>query len=129
MYWTKIVRSFCKIVMVLGIIASIVSGIVILDESVGIGLAVMIAGSVVSVVSISFIMMLSEMSLTLNELNNKTDKLPKNDIKDNSKLNSAVKENSQPPIKVARGNDWKCVDCGNINPAGAKFCRECGHIK
>ena len=106
MYWTKIVRSFCKIVMVLGIIASIISGLVI-----------------------SFIMMLSEMSLTLDEMNNKMYKITQNDNKDNSKSNSVFNEKSQPPIKTARGNSWKCVDCGNINPVGAKFCRECGHLK
>lgn len=75
MYWTKIVRSFCKIVMVLGIIASIISGIVISDDSVLIGLVVIIGGSAVSVISISFIMMLSEMSLTLDEMNNKMYKI------------------------------------------------------
>lgn len=129
MYWTKIVRSFCKIVMVLGIIASIISGIVISDDSVLIGLVVIIGGSAVSVISISFIMMLSEMSLTLDEMNNKMYKITQNDNKDNSKSNSVFNEKSQPPIKTARGNSWKCVDCGNINPAGAKFCRECGHLK
>ena len=129
MYWTKIVRSFCKIVMVLGIIASIISGIVISDDSVLIGLVVIIGGSAVSVISISFIMMLSEMSLTLDEMNNKMYKITQNDNKDNSKSNSVFNEKSQPPIKAARGNSWKCVDCGNINPVGAKFCRECGHLK
>jgi len=115
--------------MVLGIIASIISGIVISDDSVLIGLVVIIGGSAVSVISISFIMMLSEMSLTLDEMNNKMYKITQNDNKDNSKSNSVFNEKSQPPIKTARGNSWKCVDCGNINPVGAKFCGECGHLK
>ena len=123
MYWTNFVRNFCKVGMICGVIASIVIGCVILEDSITIGIIVMCAGSMLFVVGISFTMMVCEMSESLNELNCKMDKLTK------AKGETTPKSNNPPPVNVARSNQWKCVDCGNINPIEAKFCRECGRPK
>lgn len=70
MYWTKTVRGLCKIFVVLGILASIGAGAVLMDTSPMLGIVTMIVGSVVALISVSFIMMISEIPMLLNELKN-----------------------------------------------------------
>ena len=123
MYLTDFVRPFCKFSMICGIISSIIIGGVTFQYSVAIGIIIMCAGTLLSVLGIAFIMMICEMAESLQGLNYKMGKL----VEANGE--TSLKSYNSSSGDVARTNKWKCIDCGNINPSDAISCRECGRPK
>ena len=120
MFWTKIVRGWNKFFLVLGILGSIITGFALMDEVGGFASLIMLAGVIVSFVSVSVIMMISEISVSLHELI----EINRNNQSGNASLMHQTAE-TVIHTKQRVDDSWVCR-CGSRNPNTAKFCKKCG---
>lgn len=139
MFWTNWVKGYCRFVIVLGIIASVIAGLICGNISPVFYLIIPI-GIFAVIISVSVLMMLTEISDSLNEINRKSGK---NDGKLDKTLyhssDNSNKSNDIPVKSNSRGTSdniqkivsiedkWLCPECGKSNPRSSRVCKDCAY--
>lgn len=132
MFWTHWVRGYNKVILIIGILASVITGFAGAAEEPAMLLIIPI-GVIVVLSSVSVLMMISEISVFLDEINKKLGS------QGGSYSGSLINEQSSPysgslfkdqtsstDTSTARGDTtWVC-NCGARNSASAIFCKKCG---
>lgn len=138
-FWTSLERGFCKFALVVCIIGFTIYGIEISQVNEGAGLILIIGGIFIAFASVSFQMMIVEISEKLSEMNAQLNKL----IEINSYIGKSIintdnkgttNQNqfagNNPNVKPAvTSTTWDCPGCGTINSNSSRFCQTCGHRK
>ncbi len=145
MFWTKWVRGVSKLLMAVGIIASVVGGGMLIateiDAFMMLGIIVIVLGVLISITSVAIIMMISEISINTYAIrkafnNGSLDHILydsehyETTSRTNSYTNNMPKEQhlddqNTPIINTTENHGWVC-ECGNVNSFSEKFCRKCG---
>lgn len=135
MFWTRFVRGWNKFFLTVIIIASVVVGIVFADETGLLSLLLIPITALLGFATVAVIMMISEISVSLNEINKKLGETGTISAEANvgavSSERTQETERKNTPIISAgtvgkNSNDsWLC-DCGARNPHMAAFCAQCG---
>ena len=128
MFWTHWVRGFCKVFMVLEIIASIVVGSFLIDEAfhgpddyIFIGIVVMIVGVLIAITSNAFIMMISEISVNIYKV--------KNQLCGKEEIETEEETESEDTFfnsdDIDENQTWTCKNCGKNNFIYQSRCSFC----
>lgn len=124
MFWTKWVRGFCKLFLFVSILGFLIGGISLMtvdDDFVIIGIITAVGGVLLSVSGIAMIMMISEISVNINEMRSAYLPSSEKSIVGKTVSGSSIKKTEQ------KSNDiWVC-SCGCKNSASDKYCRKCGN--
>ncbi len=120
MFWTNWVRGINKIFLVVGIIASLLGGFSLMESSPQLGIIVICVGILLSITLVSVIMMISEISVSLYEINNKTS-INKGNVTSSNKEELPSNHNNQ--------ETWVCPECNTVNQDSYRYCKDCGYQK
>lgn len=122
MYTVKIKR-IATILLVIGIVASVVSGLSLMELSTEVGVSVMVSGVLFSVLFYYFLTGIALLLAGLFQLNQSV-----KNIEEDIKV-IANNQNNRNQDKVNRdtpSNPSRCKWCGKINDDDADFCVNCG---
>ena len=124
MFWTDFVRKICTAFIILAIIASVIGGIICFEESILLGLGIMVGGVFVSLLSISGVMVICEISDNVYEI--------RLNSRSSSNHSSLIKSYSNAPdsfVPESTQGSWKCPKCGKSNSNSSRVCKDCGYQK
>ena len=119
MFWTKWVRGFNKVILWVGIAASVILGLVFAADEPASLLFIPI-GVLITITSVSLIMMITEISVTLDEINTT--------LKQQNKNSSSGSLYASEPEYHSGSSSWVC-SCGATNSNSSLFCNTCGKLK
>lgn len=124
MFWTKWVRGFCKVFLFISILGSLIGGISLIaidDDLAVIGIITAVGGVLLSVSGIALIMMISEISLNINEMRSVSLSGTEKGIAGKTASEPSIKKSEQSSADI-----WFC-SCGCKNSVSDKYCRKCGN--
>ncbi len=146
MFWTKLIKGLATIFMIIMIIGSVVTGLAIMNTADdGLGLAVIVGGVILSVISVAAIMMVCEVSLNIGAIRKMMEAqmgVPKNygnvpnggyypNMQNMQNMpNMQPFQNPQPASmpEPDENDTWVC-ECGEENLFKSNFCKRCGARK
>ena len=122
------IKGLAKIIALLGIISSIIGGIVFfnIDGSgmyVGIGFATIFLGSLFSWIASWFMYGFGELIENSESIKYNTSKI--SDTSRNKPINESFDGNVSKP-RTPSGDTWICKHCGTINSTAYDSCEGCG---
>lgn len=127
------VKGFAEIICILGIIASIITGLVMISNGaqayrggeamITTGVIVMIAGSLASWLSALGLYAFGQLVVRVESIDRRL-----------ANIDAMTNPVSDPPLtstpmgpasEELDGNQWRCPECGEINPQTAAYCHKC----
>lgn len=126
MFWTVWMRTICKIILGIMISVVVITGFAIMGVNVGLGFIVLIGGTIISITSLGMILMISEISVSLDELKDMLNDKNKREIPQNANVitsnakSNILRVNYQPTPK----DSWLC-ECGTRNSGASTICKGC----
>lgn len=118
MFWTKLTKNICMIVLIAGAIAIVVSAITSMKYSFISGLTSLVRNSFDAFLGVAGVMILCEISENIHEMRKKLT----GTVADDSAPFGATAVSSSAPA----ADTWTC-ECGAVNKG--EFCAKCGKAK
>ena len=106
MFWTKWVRGFNIVVMYVGILVSLISGGILAIKEGATFLLIIPAGVLITITCVSLTMMITEISVTLDEINTTLKK--QNKKKQQNKNSSSGSLYASEPEYHSGSSSWVC---------------------
>lgn len=129
MNWTNLLKSWCKGIVILGIIVFVIAGIgCFKEDQVILGLLLIIGGTLGSMLSVAAVMIFCEMAENMNFVARVAEQF--SEMAEGHALgHTSTSSHSSNSDLSSNSNGWKCENCGAHNKSNAQHCSHCGEYK
>ena len=125
----EVFKGLFSFIIILALIAVLIFGVVMLNNSFWISLLIWIGGIVIIILSAGLVSIFISIKDYLYYIAQNIGRINNSNVLQNNNTNSVKNNSTVIPQKINYGDKWTCKKCNESNPITASTCKGCGEYK